>query len=751
MQLRLLLSASALALCCAAPAFAAEAEATATASNDAAIEEIVVYGRGETRQVQTIQAVDILAAIPGTSPLKVLSQLPSVNFQSADAYGSYEWAVRISVRGFKQNQLGFTLDGVPLGDMSYGNHNGLHISRAAISENIGSAELAQGAGSLQTASSSNLGGTLKFTTVDPSHQFGVLTALTTGSDSTFHGFVRVESGDLPTGGRGYISYANQTAEKWKGYGGEQNQYQVNAKFVQPIGPVNTTTFFNMSDRAENDYQDVSLNMIKRLGYNIDNIKNNWTLAKQIATAYQTGKALPAPFTTVDDVYFDASGLRKDTLGGITADWDITKTLSATATVYRHTNKGMGTWFTPYVPSPGGAPISERTSEYNIDRLGVIANVTYVVGDHTIEGGIWTEENDFHHARRYYGNSVDKPRDSLKFQTGPFFTQWEYNFNTKTNNLHLQDTWRVNDALKVNFGFKTVKVENTAVRLVGTNAVGSIKVDEGFLPQIGFNYDLGAMGEVFGSYAENARAFVASGSEGPFSTSQAGFEAIKSKLDPETSKTIEGGYRYRNEKFQGVAAIYHVKFDNRILGTQTGAAIVGNPVVLTNVGGVTSDGLEFAGTYNLTNEWKLSGSYSYNKSTYDNDVRNGAGVVTAKIAGKLIVDSPENMLKGTLAYDDGALFGSLNGSYTDERLYTYTGDASVPSVTVFDLTVGYRFKSENTLLNGLEVQGNVSNLLDKEYVSTVGSAGFGNSDPTGDAQTLMVAAPRQMFVTLRKQF
>lgn len=749
MQLRLLLSASALALCCAAPALAAEA--AATAANDAAIEEIVVYGRGETRQVQTVQAVDILAATPGTSPLKVLSQLPSVNFQSADAYGTYEWAVRISVRGFKQNQLGFTLDDVPLGDMSYGNHNGLHISRAVISENIGSAELAQGAGSLQTASSSNLGGTLKFTTVDPSHKFGVLTALTTGSDSTFHGFVRVESGDLPTGGRGYISYANQTAEKWKGYGGDQKQYQVNAKFVQPIGPVTTTTFFNMSDRAENDYQDVSLNMIKRLGYNIDNIKNNWALAKQIATAYQTGKPLPAPYTSVDDVYFDASGLRKDSIGGITADWDITKNLSATATAYRHTNKGMGTWFTPYVPSPGGASVSERTSEYNIDRQGIVASLTYVAGDHTIEGGIWTEDNDFHHARRYYGNSVDKPRDSLKFQTGPFYTQWEYRFNTKTNNLHLQDTWRVNDALKVNFGFKTVKVENKAVRLAGTNAVGSIKVDENFLPQVGFNYDLGAMGEVFGSYAENARAFVASGSEGPFSTSQAGFEAIKTKLDPETSKTIEGGYRYRNETFQGVAAIYHVKFDNRILGTQTGAAIVGNPVVLTNVGGVTSDGLELAGTYNLTNDWKLSGSYSYNKSTYDSDVRNGAGVVTAKISGKTIVDSPENMLKATLAYDDGALFGNLNGSYTDKRLYTYTGDASVPSVTAFDLTVGYRFKSENTLLNGLEVQGNVTNLLDKKYISTVGSAGFGNTDPTGDAQTLMVAAPRQMFVTVRKQF
>ena len=38
----------------------------------------------------------------------------------------------INIRGFNQNQLGFTLDGVPLGDMSYGNTNGLHISRAIL-------------------------------------------------------------------------------------------------------------------------------------------------------------------------------------------------------------------------------------------------------------------------------------------------------------------------------------------------------------------------------------------------------------------------------------------------------------------------------------------------------------------------------------------------------------------------------------------------------------------------------------------
>ena len=82
-----------------------------------------------------------------------------MNFQAADPYGSYEWAVRISVRGFNQNQLGFTLDDIPLGDMSYGNWNGLHISRAITDENIGRIVLSQGTGSLETASNSNLGGT----------------------------------------------------------------------------------------------------------------------------------------------------------------------------------------------------------------------------------------------------------------------------------------------------------------------------------------------------------------------------------------------------------------------------------------------------------------------------------------------------------------------------------------------------------------------------------------------------------------
>ncbi len=129
-------------------AFAAEVEAGSAGEADTDAAEIVVLGKGETKQVQDVGQRDISVLLPGTSPLKAIEKLPSVNIQSADAFGNYEWSTRVTIRSFNQNQLGFNFDGIPLGDMSYGNHNGLHISRVISPENIGSVRVTQGAAAL---------------------------------------------------------------------------------------------------------------------------------------------------------------------------------------------------------------------------------------------------------------------------------------------------------------------------------------------------------------------------------------------------------------------------------------------------------------------------------------------------------------------------------------------------------------------------------------------------------------------------
>ncbi|NWM54812.1 Plug domain-containing protein, partial [Escherichia coli] len=96
-----------------------------------------------------------------------------VLYVTADPWGNNEQNAQIFIHGFAGNQLGYTMDGIPLGDQSYGNYNGLSPQRAVISENVARVIVATGAGDLATASNSNLGGTIETYSSDPTRMFGV--------------------------------------------------------------------------------------------------------------------------------------------------------------------------------------------------------------------------------------------------------------------------------------------------------------------------------------------------------------------------------------------------------------------------------------------------------------------------------------------------------------------------------------------------------------------------------------------------
>jgi len=727
--------------------------------------QIVVIGRGETRQVQQISASDIAELAAGTSPLKAIEKLPSVNFQSADPFGAYEWAQRVSIRGFNQNQLGFTLDGIPLGDASYGNVNGLHISRAISSENVGEVRVSQGAGSIGTQATNNLGGTLEFFSRDPSDSFGLHAEGTYGSENTVRLFGRIESGDLGGGVKAYASYVYSDMDKWKGWGSQRTN-QANGKIVAPVAAgIRLVGTISYSDRRENDYQDLSLGMIQRLGYDWDNISNDYALAVRIADIANNrgdtgapvsnaaaGTVYPAPITSVDDAYYNAAGLRRDWLGSFGVEGD-TGGLNFALKGYYHNNHGQGLWYTPYVASPGAgaSPISIRTTEYDMDRKGVFGHLTGQIGENNaLTVGAWYENNAFQQARRFYALSsrTEVTRDSLDFQSNPFATQWDYDYTTDTFQYYVQDKLTLG-ALTVNLGWKGFSVKNQAdPNVAGSLASGEIKVTDWFQPTAGFNYRLGSGAELFGGFSQVTRAFTASATTGPFATTQAGFNALltgSTKLKPEQSDTYELGARLRSGPFTGSLAGYYVNFRNRLLGVTTGAGIVGNPVTLQNVGDVRSLGFEATGDLRLGSGFGAFVSYSYNDSTYRDDVRNAAGTLLAATKGKTVVDAPKHLLKGELTYDLGGFNARVGANYMSKRYFTYTNDQSVEGRVVVDATLGYKFD-----LGGrqLELQANATNLFDKKYISTIGTNGFGNS---GDNMTLMVGAPQQFFVTLKAGF
>ncbi len=760
-------------------------------------DQVTVTAEGETRDVQTIDQKLLLESTPGTSPIAVLGRLPSVSIESADPYGAYEWAVRISVRGFNQNQLGFTLDDIPLGDMSYGNLNGLHISRALIDENLGHASLSQGTGALDTASTSNLGGAVQFFSTDPSDKRGFQATQTVGSFAGSRTFARYDTGTLPGRTRLFIDGVYQTSDKWRGVGpARQSYYQFNTKIVQPIGSRGLlTAYADYSNRQEVDYQDENKLWVNAFGYHTDNF-GDWGVALQAANAYNAqgggGKVfagIPTSFplgiaaiqpggfgdlsNDPQDVgYYAAGGLRKDFLGYIKYETALTSHLSWKSSVYGHHNNGAGLWYTPYVPTVDSiqgviSPISERTSEYRIARGGLLSALTYDAGRNKLEGGVWFEKESFDLARRYYGTTLQGPTFSI-YDTpkNPFWTQWAYNFPTNLFQVHLQDEFKLNHNFTVAAGFKTSETYTTGT-LVGYDqginlapkdtaanyAQGKLTSGKPFLPQVGVNYKFGKGNEVFGDVAENTRAFQAGGKgfgTSPWGTTQAGFNALTSNLKAESSWSEEAGFRHTDNHLQAQASFFHVNFSNRLLAIQQGPGIAGNASILSNVGGVTTNGADGAITYRLANGWSLYNSFTYSNSTYDSNY-NASATSIIQTAGKTVVDAPKVLYKNELTYTKKGFDIHAGSDYMSKRYFTYTDDNYVDGRMLGDFGTSYHLDKVGPF-SQLKLQLNVNNFASTKYWATIGTNGFVASDPTSiNNNTLQTGTPRSITGSFTVKF
>lgn len=197
-------------------------------------ENIGVVAHPYRSQTIKVSSSEFQRFIPGTNPLKVIGQLPGVMFQSDDPQGLDTWSAQIMMHGFQQQEIGMTLDGIPLGEMTYRNYNGTNPLQAISSENIANLDVSRSAGAETVAATNNLGGSIEYISSDPKDKLGGQINQTFGSNSTYHTFIRFDSGKLNSSGtKFFVSYMRNESSLWKGYG-QQFLQQVNAKFVQPV-------------------------------------------------------------------------------------------------------------------------------------------------------------------------------------------------------------------------------------------------------------------------------------------------------------------------------------------------------------------------------------------------------------------------------------------------------------------------------------------------------------------------------------
>lgn len=715
------------------------AQTVADAEAEAAeLDAISVVGQGERRQVQRIDAREARHQVPGASPLKLLESRPGVNLQSADPFASYEWSTRITIRGFAQQKLAFSLDGIPLGDMSYPNHNGLHLSRALISENLRALELAQGGASLDAPASHVLGGAVNAYTADPEPLRAARLDLTAGSQGSSRRYLRVDSGE-----RGdfalLLSGLQQDGEKWKGQG-DQRQLQFNGKARWRWGDTEWRAFLATSQRRENDYMDMSLDSQRRLGWDWDYYAPDWQRAIDAANGDFRGGV-----ETLDDAYYRGRGLRNDELGYLAGDW-VVGDWSYEFKLYGHRGRGQGHWVTPYTPSDD-VPLSLRTTDLRIDRSGWLPRVDWAGEQHQLSMGAWFERNDHRIQRDFYWLQRAMPPDQMRFYRDPDLRVFAQNFDIDTRQFWLRDHWQLLDQrLDLEWGFKASDVLIRARTPLGDRAAGRLRSRDLFQPQLGLRYGLGIGQELFAAYQQSTASFNA-GFTGPFAASQAAFDQFADQLRAEQAHNLEFGWRIRQSEWEASVVAYQVRFNDRLLPISRCTGIVGCPTGFANVGDVRTRGMEVAFDWRPNDAWSAYLSASYNDSRYLDDYLDGETLVPTR--GKQVVDSPRWLLAGRLQWQVEPFALGVSSKYTGQRYYTYSNDAKVDDHALTDLDV-----SVQALRNArfdLQLRLKLSNVFNERYFATVDSNGFVAFDPQGTYYSLLVGAPRQWFLTAELRF
>jgi iron complex outermembrane receptor protein len=775
-------SVSALAIAAACLTFASQVKAADASSTDAAatsdVGEIVVVGAGETRSVSTLTPQNLETLPPGASVQKSLNFLPGVMAQSIDAMGLNEQSLSLQVRGFSSTHLGYTLDGMPLGDGAYNNYNGLTISRALISENLGRADLATGIAGLSVASTSNLGGAVIYTSRDPQKDLGLTATQSFGSEHGQRSFVRFDTGEH-NGFSAYLSgeYAKQDLFVNQGAYNTSTEKQFNGKAQYRFDRGLITAFADISRTNQADDPYLSKDMLARLGFNYGGYAPNWAgylsrAACSVPSLVGQCVQSTAPEKTSDVTFTNGQILRNDDLYYLSGDFDITSNVKAWAQVYRHTDRGDGNNFIAGLSNQGTAstaddlPVQVRDTRYTIDRDGALARLYWDLGVNHIQGGFWIEENKSS-AARYIRTNVTGPFDLGEFIGGqPASAQWVQEDRWTTRQYYLQDTVKLfDDKLSFDFGFKSTYAKSAATALPGVAltpppastqfASGALVAKDNFLPEAGVNWKIAPGHEVYASYSENMAMFQGGFKLGPQSVSQAVWNVQGPTLKPETSRSWDAGYRYVGGPLQLSLAGYYVNFDNRLLQynpcptNQQQNPGCGNS--FHNAGSVTSKGLELGALWKATSWLTWYNSVSYDKTTYDDDLNFCTTTcILEPTAGKQQVDTPKELVSSVLTARQGGFWATLAGKYTGKRFYTYTNDQGFDAYTTLDLGLGYNFGSYGPLKDA-KLSLNITNLTDKRYVANFDNSVFAPTDPTGTILVAHASPPRQVFVTFGVDF
>lgn len=738
----------------------ANAFAETETKEDTVIDEITVVGKSVSFANASMSQEMKLQQSSMTSALAVIDNLPGVLVNEGDTFGADDWSTTVSIRGFQlsldEQQIGITIDGIANGNSNYG--GGAKANRYIDTENLGTVEVSQGTSDIRSRSNEALGGTLNFTTIDPTEEAGLTTSFSLGQFQSQKAFVRLNTGEIAPGTRAWVSVSSAQSSDWVDQTAENTRDHLAAKIISEQGDVKYTGYFSYDDTHEDNYQRISLAQFAE-NPDWDRLTAEWTGTPYVDQAYRKGW----------------STLRENIFGYLQAEYS-TDNLEASANVYFHKNEGRGDWVPPYLVNVtddgagnpesevvgnttvmGGAALGQlffvnrdgvalapdadcqssitfpyggagaqydplcygqgavpvgsyRHTHYQKSRFGFNADFAYFskLGDvdNTLRGGVWYEDYEREEYRDWH--KIIDSSSNYKFDHVAYWRQYDRKFPVQTTMLYLENEVDFG-MVSARVGAKQFMVELEAQDNFTNTASGVVDSDSDLLLTAGVVAQTGIDGlEVFAGYAENFAAVKDTVLERDTS--------VFDNIEPETAENIDVGIRFVSDRITAAATFYDITFENRLVFIAPDSPdaidyLIGTNGSYVNVGGIESSGFEMNATVYINDNWAVYGSYTNNKSEY------AEGSLDFP-AGNTVYGSAEDMFVLSIDWAQDNYFAGLSNKMVGDRWMDAANTQRIEGYMMSDLYAGVSVEAPFSGLQNMQVRLTINNLTDESYLGGV---------------------------------
>jgi len=289
---------------------------------------------------------------------------------------------------------------------------------------------------------------------------------------------------------------------------------------------------------------------------------------------------------------------------------------------------------------------------------------------------------------------------------------------------------------------------------------TLKYDD-ILPNLGVVYRFAEGNSLYASYAEGLSVPRTDNLYQPVRNATGGLDF--SAVEPETTKSYDLGYRYRNDALIASAALWYTEYENRIVSSLDNDPLSPffNLFVDRNVGAIKQQGMDAQLGWVISDALTIYASASYSDSELQDDLVIGA-TTRLPTAGKVLVETPEWTFGGRVDWSvTEDLSVGLQAKWVDDRFSTDVNDEVFEGYTVADLDV--RYDLTNTFgIRDAFVQFNVANMFDEEYLGNISTGTnaltIADVDPgapvtprAGSPRTGSLGAPRTAIISLGLKF